>query len=111
MQHEFKDVRCGLFLNIAVNKSYLYDIIHDTIVGYIECNEDEGKLENFDDWEFTKCGDNTYEDMFMEEFTSQLLDRLNANNYPQLEEMEDDIVSNLVNEYLNKKWIKIKFCL
>ncbi len=104
MQDEAKDIRCGLILNVAVNKSVIYEYIHDAVSEYLEANDDDN-IDNFQDFEFSKCGDNTYEDMFYEEFKNQYIDVLNT--FRDTDGPMQDIICNLVNEYLNKKWMYI----
>lgn len=109
MQDEAKDIRCGLILNIAINKSVIYEYIDDIVRRYIEDNEPEEKYELFDDFEFTMCGDNTYEELFMEEFKSKYINSLNTYNNINLHNKRFDIIDNMVNEYINKKWINIVY--
>lgn len=102
MEDQNLDIRCGMILNIQINKSVINDYIDDEVQSYLECND--GDVENYQGFEFTRCGDNTYSDMFIEEFKSQYIDRLNNNQV-----VIDDIIDNLVNEYINKNWINILY--
>lgn len=92
MQDEAKDIRCGLILNIAVNKSVIYEYINETMISIYMCEE----------WDFTQA---MYEDMFMEEFKSQYINVLNKTNNWDLNQEVYDIISNMVNEYMNNKYI------
>lgn len=102
MEDQNLDIRCGMILNIQINKSVINDYIDDEIQSYLECND--GDVENYQGFEFARCGDNTYSDMFIIEFKSQYIDRLNNNQV-----VIDDIIDNLVNEYINKNWINILY--
>lgn len=95
MKHESKDVRCGLILDIQLNKSVIYEYITETMIS----------IYMSEDWEFAKCGDNTYEDMFMEEFKNQYIDILNNCNNSDLNHEVYLIISDMVNEYMNNKYI------
>lgn len=97
MQDEAKDIRCGLILNISVNKSVIYEYIDEEMINLYLCDE----------WEFAKCGDITYEGMFMEEFKDQYIHVLNnSNDNCDLNHEVWLIISNMVNEYMASKMLK-----
>lgn len=104
MEDQNLDIRCGMILNIQINKSVINDYIDNELQLYLECND--GDVENYQGFEFARCGDNTYSDMFIEEFKSQYINRLNnsISDAPI-----SDIIDNLVNEYINKNWINILY--
>jgi hypothetical protein len=101
MEDQNLDIRCGLFLSIQINKSVIEECIDNEVQIYLA---DDGGVENYQGFEFANIGDNTYEDMFYEEFKSRYIDRLNNDRV-----VYDDIIDNLVNEYINKKWINIVY--
>jgi len=102
MQDQNMDIRCGLILNIQVNKSVINEYIYEELQSNIS-------NENYEGFEYAKCGDNTYEDMFMEEFKSEYINRLNQSNNCSINEIIQDIIAYLVLEYLNKNWIIILY--
>lgn len=90
----------GMFSGIKVNKKAIEKIIHDKIRLYLHVNEDI-TIKNID-FEFAKCGDKTYEVCFMKEFESKFIIRLNNDKI-----IYDDIIENLVDKYLDEKWINV----
>ena len=103
MEDQNLDIRCGMILNIAVNKSVINDYIYNEVEKYVEDNEG---VENYQGFGYSLCGDKNYSDMFITEFKSQYINRLNNSIS---DSPISDIIQNMVKEYINKNWIYILY--
>jgi hypothetical protein len=102
MQDQSKDIRCGMFLGLSINRSNVSEDIDSIVKNYLEYTD--GDFENYQDIEFVN---HNQEDMFYEELKYDMLSALDKFNFTR--ERYYETLENLVIEYIQKNWINILY--